>query len=229
MDPKQLFADSRLSGYCVYCGAPSETRDHVPSRVLLDEPYPNNLPVVECCGPCNSGFSSDEEYFACFLSCVIHGTTSPEAHRPKIARILREKPLLGQRMEASMRIAEDGQRSWIPEMDRVRTVILKLARGHIAYELSLPRIEEPEDIRISLVPLMTSSEIDAFLADDPTQAWPEIGSRAFVRAAKSTSEGPADHWIIVQPNRYQYFVSQSNGSFVRFLVGGYLACEVLWD
>jgi hypothetical protein len=43
MDPKHrpLFFDNRLGGdTCIYCGGETETREHVQSKVLLDEPYP---------------------------------------------------------------------------------------------------------------------------------------------------------------------------------------------
>lgn len=73
MDPRHLFIDERHTGMCVYCGSPPDTRDHVPSKVLLDEPYPPELPVVGACEKCSSSFSLDEQYLACFLDCVIHG------------------------------------------------------------------------------------------------------------------------------------------------------------
>ena len=43
------FADERLVSGCVYCGGPEETNEHVPSRVFLDQPYPENLPGVDAC------------------------------------------------------------------------------------------------------------------------------------------------------------------------------------
>lgn len=42
-----------------------------------------------------------------------------------------------------MRKSEDGSLVWMPEEDRVRRVVVKLARGHAAYELSLPQIDDP--------------------------------------------------------------------------------------
>jgi len=36
----QDFVDERLKGYCIYCGGQTQSRDHVHSKVLLDEPYP---------------------------------------------------------------------------------------------------------------------------------------------------------------------------------------------
>src|SRR5690349_5967316 len=95
MDPKHLFYDDRLKGFCVYCGGPEETRDHVPSKVLLDEPYPTPLPVVPACERCNGSFSLDEEYLACFIECTICGTTDPtKVRRPRIQRKLRDAPAL---------------------------------------------------------------------------------------------------------------------------------------
>jgi len=63
------YGDQRNEGWCIHCGGVDETRDHVPSRILLDEPYPTNLPVVAACQRCNLGCSLDEEYVACLLEC----------------------------------------------------------------------------------------------------------------------------------------------------------------
>lgn len=47
---------------CVYCGEPSNTRDHVPPKLLYPKPRPSNLISVPSCATCNSGFSKDDEY-----------------------------------------------------------------------------------------------------------------------------------------------------------------------
>lgn len=60
MDQLNNFADSRLLNGCIYCGGSSETREHVPSKCLLDRPYPTNLNVVGCCESYNQSFSKDE-------------------------------------------------------------------------------------------------------------------------------------------------------------------------
>lgn len=88
-------SDFRLEGYCVYCGGKPETRDHVPSKIILDKPFPENLPVVPACNKCNQDFSKDEEYFACLIECVLRGTTEPvKLKREKIKDILVRKPQL---------------------------------------------------------------------------------------------------------------------------------------
>ena len=72
------YADERRKGFCVHCGGPYETDDHMPSKVFLDRPYPENLPVCPACATCNEGFSKDEEYLACLLECVLAGDTDPQ-------------------------------------------------------------------------------------------------------------------------------------------------------
>jgi hypothetical protein len=60
MKPLRSCGDSRNKEYCVHCCGPDETRDHVPSKVLLDEFYLENLPVCPSCLKCNNASSADE-------------------------------------------------------------------------------------------------------------------------------------------------------------------------
>jgi hypothetical protein len=233
MDPRHLFVDQRLIGSCVYCGAKPNTRDHVPSRVFLDDPAPAYVPVVEACEECNQSFSLDEEYLACLLECVLCGTTDAALlRRAKVQHILNEKPKLAAMLLQSRRTSDDSNTTWIPDEKRVRNVVLKLARGHAAFELSLPQTEEP--IRCLFAPLctmppVTRGEFERAGAGE-LRGWPEIGSRAFLRAAGASpyadQGGP---WVLVQENRYRYAVDQSGGVLVRMVLGEYLACEVEWE
>ena len=63
MDPRQLCVDKRLTGMCAYCGGQPDTRDHVPSRVFLSDPVPDDLSVVEACEECVifNGFAEQEQ------------------------------------------------------------------------------------------------------------------------------------------------------------------------
>ena len=136
-------ADDRLINGCIYCGGPAETRDHVPSLVLLDAPFPENLPVVGACRKCNNDFSRDEEYFACLIEAVIAVSTDPGLiRRASVAKILRRSPALRARIEAAKTTVK-GQTQFSVEPDRIRNVLLKLARGHAAYELSQSCRDEP--------------------------------------------------------------------------------------
>jgi hypothetical protein len=234
MDPRHLFIDERHTGMCVYCGTHPDTRDHVPSKVLLDEPYPPELSVVGACKKCNSSFSLDEQYLACFLDCVIHGgAEASDLHRPNVKRILEGNPALQLRIEGAWKKDEADNLIWEPEAGRVRNVILKLARGHAAYEL-YPKLEKPSIVGFAPLQILSDDQRSAFeqvAGDDETDLWPEIGSRAFLRAfGKSPDRLPlSGGWVVVQPGRYRYSVSETGGVIVRMVLSEYLACEVVWE
>lgn len=229
MDPKQLFIDQRFEGVCSYCGAWANSRDHVPSKILLDEPYPINLPVAESCNICNQGFSVSEEYVACMIECVKHGTTEPNNNfRPKIAATLRARPVIAQKIEAARFISESGMIVWQPEIHRVREVVMKLARGHVAYELGLQRIDSPLVLEIIPIPTMSQDQLQSFFELRSSHIYPEIGSRSFINILKGKSSA-YESWYVVQESTYQYAVGQGSGDWVKIVIGDYLACQVVWD
>ena len=156
MEQMRNFGDERQVARCTYCGGDTSTRDHVPSRVLLDEPYPENLPVVPACRECNEGFSADEEYVACLIDCVLSGTASPEkVQRDKIQRILLNKPALTARL-AAVREEKFGATQFSIEDSRVKNLVLKLGRGHALFELNEPRYDEPSSVEY--MPLRSLSD-----------------------------------------------------------------------
>ncbi|MEK6320910.1 MAG: hypothetical protein AABN33_04420 [Acidobacteriota bacterium] len=231
MDPRQLFVDERLTGFCAYCGAAPESGDHCPSKVLLDEPFPPNLPVVDACADCNNHLSLDEQYVACLIETVICGSANPDdVSRPKIKRILTDTPRLARSLQNGRQLDESGSLVWDVDLDAVIRVVLKLARGHIAYEIGLPKIEEPDVVRFAPLILMSVEQRSQFESPGSRslEPWPEIGSRAFIRAAKNTPNPDLTEWTVVQPGRYRYLVGQSDGDSVRLVLSEYLACQVIW-
>ncbi len=230
MDPRKLFADERLSGMCVYCGGFYSTDDHVPSKVLLDEPFPDNLPLVPACADCNNSFSVDEPYLACLIECVIVGSVDPAAvRREKVKGILTKRPHFASEVSVGQTQNETGTLIWQPDMTRVRNVVVKLARGHAAYERSEPRFEEPASVAMVPLCILTAEQRRAFETPPEELVWPEIGSRAFIRAVIGNDQVFLDsRWQIVQPGRYRYVVSEGPTT-VRMVMSEYLACEVAWE
>lgn len=232
MDPKHLFPADQYADMCVYCGDSAETRDHVPSLILLDDPLPPNLPVVGACKSCNNGFSLDEQYLACLLECTLCGTTIlQELNRKKIKDTLKKTPALQKIISDSCHIEENGEKIWIPNIERVNNVLLKLARGHTIFELNLPQFEDPANMWDRSIITMATAEVEEFeSAGSQLVGWPEIGSRAFLRACGvrpyNRDTGP---WITVQPGRYRYSVEQNGNVIVRIVLSEYLACHIEWD
>jgi hypothetical protein len=229
MEQIRDYSDERLHGKCVFCGGPDETADHVPSRVFLDKPYPENLPCVPACHKCNSGFSLDEEYLACLIGCVKAGSADPKAmHRPKVARTLEQKPDLASRILSGRTEGPSGP-IFTPEADRVRNVIVKLARGHAAFEFAATALKEPLHCAIVPLDILTEAQRNAFEKVPTSEIWPEVGSRAMSRLL-ITSEGQlfTEDWIEVQPERYRYAAIPDGGIFIRLVIDEYLAAEVRW-
>lgn len=228
MEQIQPFPDERLLSRCVHCGGVTATRDHVPSKVLLDEEYPKNLPVVPSCDPCNQGFSLHEEYVAALIDCAIAGSTeAARVSRPRIRSTLEKTPALAARLEAA-RVSNSRGIAFHIEADRVRQVMLKLARGHAAYELSEPQLDEPNTYGLAAFELLSVEEREWFEAPPHTNLFPEVGSRAMQRIFEEPV-GQRKGWVIVQEARYRYLATVDSTITVRMVLSEYLACEATWS
>ena len=241
MEQLRDYADIRLLNGCIYCGGPAETRDHVPSRCILERPYPENLPVVGSCARCNQDFSRDEEYFVCLIESVLCGSTDPDKiKRPTVARILQYSPALRARIESS-KSESDGRIQFVPEAARIANVMLKLARGHAAFELSQPCRTEPDHFWCGPLSALTDDENEGFHAAHVQQLSGEVGSRGLQRmlVAQVTVQSASgdqtvlpllvNDWLHVQEDRYRYLAIEDVGGLViRIVVAEYLACEVAW-
>jgi hypothetical protein len=174
--------------------------------------------------------SLDEEYLACLVECVRVGSANSHAmRREKIIRILQDKPRLALRLKAAFREGESSTLWWKPEWPRVNRVVLKLARGHAAYECGESPLASPKTISVAPMALLTPDEIASFEAVPAETVFPEIGSRAFNETLISNNEVFLQlGWRVVQQDQYRYLVSYSHGMHVRIVLGEYLACEICW-
>ena len=229
------FSDVRHKSWCIHCGqsitSGPTNQDHVPSKSLLDKPYPAELPTVEICKKCNSSFSRDEEYFSAFLGAVLSGTTDPEKQALDIsARIFRRNLKLRERIEKSRTDYEtlggETRTIWKPEDARIRNVIVKNARGHVYYELGQPALGEPASVSVIPMSALSDTEQTAFLDFDHGSGWPEIGSRMMTRLL--TGQDLDGSWVVVQDGVYRFAATEGDGFIVRILIRDYLAAEVIW-
>jgi len=222
----QTFGDERMLLYCAFCGGGTDTRDHCPSRVFLDQPFPDDLPVVPACGQCNASFSADEQYLACLVSCVLAGSTDPEAvRRSSIKRTLRRSAPLRARIENARSI--DGEQVvFSAEQERVNSVITKLAQGHALYELHEPRLEKPDIVWAVPLALLSEPDLLSFERPEIAEIWPEVGSRAMQRLI--VGQAPDLPWIVVQSGMYRYLASPGSGTTVHIVIQEYLACYAHW-
>ncbi len=230
IDPKMVFMDERLRlNSCVYCGGNPETREHVPPKIFLDRPHPEDLYVISACRKCNNSKSSEEEYLSCLLECIVCGTTDISGlEREKIKKALLHSPKLQSKIEAAKQITSNSI-IWAFDQDRVNDLAIKLAQGHMAYE-AFAMGEEPAQVYINPLCTLPTDMQDLFGFEDSyteMDVWPEIGSRGFLRALVAGESAFSSSWIDVQPNRYRYKIIQP--SAVAIVIREYLGIYVAWE
>ena len=207
------------------------SRDHIPTKALLNPPYPENLMDVLMCLECNSGFSKDEEYFAAFLASVVCGSIEPDPQQfPTASRILAHNARLRNRINGARREQgtawNDAEVMWEPELERMERVIVKNARGHILFELGQATTPTPTYVHITPIERLSPQQLSQFECPSGPVGWPEVGSRLMLRLLE-TGECGDGGWIEVQNGIYRYAVDELHR--VRIVLREYLAAEVAWD
>ena len=236
MDHLTEFVDQRHKAWCIHCGRGNAdlrtNKDHVPSKSLLDRPYPPELPTVEICADCNSSFSEDEEYVAAFIGALLSGSTDPGRQKTTGgARILQNNSALRKRIDGSRTISStlfgEQTTTWYPEIQRFRKAIVKNARGHVYFELGQPAFGEPAGVRLTPLEKLSKDERSDFELIDHGPGFPEVGSRMLTRLL--TGQDMKNGWTVVQHNVYRYAAVENSGFSVRIVIREFLAAEVWWN
>jgi len=230
------YADERHRGWCIHCGAVlanvESNQDHVPSKTILDRPFPENLPTVRICRLCNTSFSSDEEYFTAFLGSVLAGTTDPDQQVSERAeKIMTNNHRLQDAINAQLEVVKDADGNdrvtFVPDIARIQNVVVKNARGHVLFEHGQPAEGEPSHIAIQPIPVLKPDSLANFETINYGEGWPEVGSRLMTRLV-SGDDMRRDGWVVVQPNVYRFAVMDHGEFIVRTVIREYLATEVVW-
>lgn len=123
--------NSLISNQCLFCNKNATTRDHIPTKNLLEKPYPLNLFTVPACQSCNNSFSLDEEYF---LNVLVEITTNPILIQKKLeggsvfkARARSEK--LRYQIQKSLVLGNKNRIYFDADFVRITKVIEKNALG----------------------------------------------------------------------------------------------------
>jgi hypothetical protein len=145
---------------CVYCASePATTLDHVPPKLLLASPYPENLLTVPSCRRCNASFQADDEYTRFVISVDFRaaGNSVAQTKMPAILRSLERQQsrkfsryLLDQ-MTASTVLGADGrplgQRVDV-DRHRINVTGSRMVRGLLFSETGT-RLKASDDFRIA--------------------------------------------------------------------------------
>ena len=205
---------------CCYCGDFADTVDHVPSKVFLDKPYPENLPVVPCCKKCNEQFSLDEEYVAVLFECVRwQSFDSSQFKREKVRKIAEHNPAILNTVRETVQSMLDDRFSIDPANARLNKVLTKLIAGHLRFE-GLDQLFLHDGLEIYLYQdIHVNQEFyGRFHSPIFSGLLPEVGSRALMALVEYGDAGSI--WFTVQPDKYEYCVAPDN-SEVRIIIQDY--------
>lgn len=224
------YGDRRFLTGCFHCGGKPDTVDHAPPKVLLDRPYPDEMISVPSCYDCNNSASLDESWLACLIECVVTGEVeAARVSRPVVAKMLARSRALAASMAAIRSVTENGI-TFLPNMDRVRRIVTKIARAHAAYELHEHFEHEATTIDVFPLSLLSNEALNDFesLGSGGFAPWPEVGSRAMQRLLEGYPGGRPG-WVVVQEGRYRYMAGVEEANVVRMVLSEYLGCKVTWN
>ena len=221
---RREYGEDHPERICCYCGNWADTGDHVPSKVFMDKPYPDNLPVVPCCKKCNEVFSYDEEYVAVLLECVRWQTFNlEEFKREKVRKIVEHNPAILKTVRESVHPMLDGRFTIDPDNVRLRKVLTKLIAGHLRFE-GLDQLFLHEGLEIHFYQDVYSNRefYEKFHSSIYSGLLPEVGSRALIAMVEQGYAGAP--WFTVQPNMYEYCVAPDN-SEVRIIIQNFFGIQ----
>ena len=88
---------------CIYCYEDANSREHIPSKIFLNEPYETNLAILPSCISCNNSYSEDEQYLACLIDYVQYKLHNLETvKRSKIQKTFETRPHIKNEFEKSI-------------------------------------------------------------------------------------------------------------------------------
>ncbi len=222
------YADPRHNQYCAFCAnfKTKLTKDHIPSKVFLNKPYPENMHIVQACHNCNNGFSIDEEYIAYWIEIAIFKETGVETERyKKTLKALRRNISLRKKILGNNLFGKD---ELLPIDDnRLKNILFKLASGHILFRYSNPQYKKPTYIKWGFLLSLNRRDRNKFESIPKIEVLPESGSRTIIMIDKFGQYYYP--WEIVQDDVYRYLVaSAENSTFVKIVLSEFIYAEVIW-
>lgn len=172
-----------VDNYCIYCGSPATTREHIPSKVFLDEDEYDNLCTIPACFNCNNSFSDDEFYVAAYIETIKSKIVEDYKILSAVKRGIDRNEKLKEMLD--YQINKTGSLDLTYDKETFATVIKKLAIGHAAYMLDY--VEPATNSSVKYL-ISFGFCLDGKYEDDlvefnenciiPQRALPEAGCRA---------------------------------------------------
>lgn len=224
--------DKHKPNGCIYCGRPANTREHIPSEFLFIDPLPENLQTIPACFECNNSFSTDEEYFICYLEVLKNKVYPDYVISEHVCRTLSQKPSLMQLIVNEISYS-NGCFTLSFDSNRFSRVIKKYAIGHAGYEFDNLNFDGNCKVWYDFCDNISNEEIVEFTSPIQMDVIPEISSRFSCNACiiQNVEDGSVfvlSDWTVVQENRYSYqvYINRDNGVTVKMIILDYLYCQV---
>jgi len=216
---------------CIYCGSTADTREHVPSKVFLLEPYPDNLPTVPACKECNNNFSKDEEYVACCVE-VLRSIVNNQTVNEKVRTILNEKPHLCELV--CSQITDNGSEIELSfDRKRIERILEKMAVCLAGFEFDQLSFSDIQETWFDFATNITEVFKGKFISPHYSKVFPEISSRfssdycTFFISNHDDAVVLMD-WIEVQENQFRYQVTVEDDCVsVKMVISEFLFARVL--
>jgi len=217
--------------YCIYCGDVAETRDHVPSKAFMIEPYPDNLPTISACEPCNNGFSFDESYVASYIN-VFRRKLDPRFFNEKIDKALKRDRKLKELLDSQINTVEQ-EIYYSFDKDKFQNIIIKLAKGHAGFEFDYVDVDGVTTLWYDWKFNLNAKQIESFNMIPSVDIMPEVGSRVFnrIESGLNFQNGESSiylNWIDVQKGIYRYLVyfDEDHNISVKISICEFLFCII---
>jgi hypothetical protein len=199
---------------CIYCRKVKKTtRDHVPPKLLLDKPFPSNLPTVPACRDCNQSFMKDDEYTR-LLALDVRATnnTAAQSNLSAIVRSL-QRPnaegfveyLANQSSDSTILGADGAPMGRVTEVNkrRVDATGSRIVRGLYFIELGRP-LPEGAVLNVGCKDGLTPADPDMQTIARMMKQMPDHRHRAFGTAFSYMAGvgGGVSYWLMLL---YDYF------------------------
>jgi hypothetical protein len=213
------------SQLCLYCNREvADTIDHIPSKLLLAKPFPDNLLTVPSCLRCNSSFQKDDEYTRVITAIDIRNANhqAVQANMPAILRSLQRpearkfSEYLAKQTVPSTVLGADGKpMGQIIEVDRNRLNATgeRIVRGLYFAETKLV-VPSSARVRVASISGVTASEPQpmiqqlALLYSKCTEHRAKVVGNVFNYAAAFHPDFSV--WLMVLYDDFAWMVSITN-------------------
>lgn len=212
--------------YCVYCYNIADSREHLPPRILIDKPNQNEWCIVPACSKCNNGYSTDEQFVACTIEYILAEIYyEGNIQRNKIKETFEKRPHILEKIKTLCIFQNGSLKIDNSVIEKIKTVVLKIARGHFMYDCNEFLNDEDVQVLIAFKPQLEQKKLEEFNMPIVCNCLPEIGSRMSNQLCMKNNNEIEIPWRIIDYDNYRYLISPDG--ILRMVIREFLYIEII--